>query len=115
VSVAKALPGGSEVYMLGLAAFCWTIWKTRNGVCFEKKRINNPIEILFSTCAFMRYWAGMYLEVTKKMIKAGVNVMMKMAAQILKREAHQAAAPVLRIRGADPEADDDGIDLDASA
>jgi hypothetical protein len=39
--VAKALPGGSEVYMLGLAAVCWAIWKTRNEMCFEKKRINN--------------------------------------------------------------------------
>jgi hypothetical protein len=101
--------------MLRLAAICWAIWKTRNGVCFEEKSINNPIEILFMACSFMRYWAGLYPEITKKMIEAGVNVMMKTAFQIIKREAHQAAAPMLMIRDFDPEADDDGLGLDADA
>jgi hypothetical protein len=57
-------------------------------VCFEKKYVNNPIEILFSACAFMKYWVGLYPEITKKMIEAGVNMMMKMVIQMVKREAH---------------------------
>jgi hypothetical protein len=44
-----------------------------------------------------------------------VNVMMKTTFQIIKTEAHQAAAPVLRIRDIDPKANDDGLDLDANA
>jgi hypothetical protein len=35
--VRGALPRGKSVYMLGLVAICWAIWKTRNAVCFEKK------------------------------------------------------------------------------
>jgi hypothetical protein len=104
----KALLGGSEVYMLGLAAVCWTIWKARNGICFEKKCINNPIEILFLACAFMKYWADLYPEITKKMIETGVNLMMKTVMQMIKKETHQTT-PTLMIRdvGADAEEDAD--------
>jgi hypothetical protein len=35
--IEKALPGGHAVYMLGLAAVYWAIWKARNNVCFKKK------------------------------------------------------------------------------
>jgi hypothetical protein len=34
--IKRALPRGEEVYMLGLAAVCWTIWNTRNSICFDK-------------------------------------------------------------------------------
>jgi hypothetical protein len=75
------------IILLGLAAVCWAVGKVRNNVCFEKKCINNPIDILFSSYAFMRYWAGLYPEITKKMIEAGVNMMMKTAFQVIKKEA----------------------------
>jgi hypothetical protein len=39
VWIEKALPGGESVYMLGLTAICWAIWKKRNDVCFEKKTL----------------------------------------------------------------------------
>jgi hypothetical protein len=63
--------------MLGVAPVSWGIWKTRNHVCFDKKHINNPIEILLYACAFMTYWTGLYPEATKKAIEAGVNAMLK--------------------------------------
>jgi hypothetical protein len=46
--------------MLGLLAICWVIWKTRNKICFEKKFIKNPCEIICPAYAFMRYWLGLY-------------------------------------------------------
>jgi hypothetical protein len=53
VWVTSSLPGGESFHMLGLAAISWEIWKARNRVCFEKKLIKHPIEIIFSTYAFM--------------------------------------------------------------
>jgi hypothetical protein len=47
VWIKSALPGDEQVYMLGVAAICWAIWKARNKTCFEKKRIKNPAEIIF--------------------------------------------------------------------
>jgi hypothetical protein len=79
----------------------------------RKKCINNPIEILFPACAFMCYWAGLYPEITKKMIEAGVNMMMKTAFQLVK-EVHQAA-PMLMIRGVVSETEEGVADLDDDA
>jgi hypothetical protein len=88
--------------MLGLAAIYFAIWKTRNCVCFDKKHINNPIEILFSACAFMLYWVGMYPKTTKKEIEVGVNMLMKTATQLIKKDPPKTA-PVLMIKDAMPE------------
>jgi hypothetical protein len=41
--VSTALSGGQNVYVLGLAAICWAIWKARNNTCFNKK----PIDLLW--------------------------------------------------------------------
>jgi hypothetical protein len=62
----------------------WQLFARQSGkreIVFALRKIyfSNPIEILYSTCAFMRYWVGLYLEITKKMIEAGVNMMMKTA------------------------------------
>jgi hypothetical protein len=47
--IVDALPGESKIYMLGLAAVCWAIWKAHNKTCFEKKNpIKSPSEVLFS-------------------------------------------------------------------
>jgi hypothetical protein len=48
--------------MVDLVAVWWAIWKRRNRVCFEKKQVKNPGELLFSACAFLRYWVGLQRE-----------------------------------------------------
>ena len=73
----------SSVFMLGLAAICWAIWRTRNAVIFEKKFIKHPCEIICSACAFMRFWAGLYPESMKEIIMAGADSMLKTALRIL--------------------------------
>jgi hypothetical protein len=35
--IGRALPGGDKVFMLGLDAICWAIWKAKNKAYFEKK------------------------------------------------------------------------------
>lgn len=60
--ILNVLLGGEKVLMMGLASIFWAIWKTRNKACFEKKYIKHPEKILYSACAFMRYWAAFYLE-----------------------------------------------------
>jgi hypothetical protein len=73
--------------MLGLSAICWVVWKARNKLCFEKKPVRAPMEIIFAACSFMRYWAWLYLEDTQSMISAGVETMMRVAMKIMKKGA----------------------------
>jgi hypothetical protein len=76
--------------MCGIAAVCWAIWKARNKTCFEKIILKNPIEIIYHMCALMKYWAGLYSEADKKQLEDGVNTMLQIANQILKRQKRDA-------------------------
>jgi hypothetical protein len=96
------------IYMLGLAAICWSIWKARNRTCFEKKHINCPSEVLYSACIFMRYWAGLYLEETQKMINAGVDLMMKTVMRLLGKQDGGATTLLVKDATEDDEEKDEG-------
>ena len=77
------LPNGAPVYTLGLAAFCWAIWKRRNKACFEKKMLTNPLEILSHACALVSYWAGLCGADMQATILAGVKTLLSCAHRVL--------------------------------
>jgi len=52
-------------------------------VCFEGKSLTNPISVICHACALMNYWAGLFMEIDKEALEAGVNTMLKIAASLL--------------------------------
>jgi hypothetical protein len=87
VWIKSALPGGEHVYMLGVAAICWAIWKVRNKTCFEKKWIKNPAEINYSACSFLHYWTGLYQEGAQQAISERIELTLRAAVKLLGRQA----------------------------
>uniref|UniRef100_A0A8I6WM13 Reverse transcriptase zinc-binding domain-containing protein n=1 Tax=Hordeum vulgare subsp. vulgare TaxID=112509 RepID=A0A8I6WM13_HORVV len=77
------LPGFYEIYTVGLAAVCWSIWLARNRATFEKKFINTPFEIAFTTSAFLDYWTGMQKPEMTDNVKKGAQLLKRSAAQML--------------------------------
>uniref|UniRef100_A0A8I6Z0C5 Reverse transcriptase zinc-binding domain-containing protein n=1 Tax=Hordeum vulgare subsp. vulgare TaxID=112509 RepID=A0A8I6Z0C5_HORVV len=77
------LPGFSDVYTGGVAAICWAIWLARNRATFEKKWINTPFEIVFTTCAFLKYWAGLQKPVMMEVVKKGADMLKENTSQLL--------------------------------
>ena len=57
--------------MVGLAAICWTLWKSRNVVCFEKKRVNSSTELVCSALAFIFFWAGLQKADDREQLETG--------------------------------------------
>jgi hypothetical protein len=57
--IAKILPVGFNLHVVGIAALCWAIWKTRNKTCFEGKLISSPMSLICYMCSFLHYWAGL--------------------------------------------------------
>jgi hypothetical protein len=112
--ITKALPGGEKVYMLGLTTIFWAIWEARNRVCFIKKFINNPFEVIFSACAFMWYWAGLYPEETWKLIKEGINLMMKIAIKLVGEKEGNKPMPTLKDNESATSHEDDARSKDKS-
>jgi hypothetical protein len=93
--------------MFGLAACCWVIWKARNRACFEKKCIKSHIDIIFSACSFMRYWAGLHPVDTQKAIDKGGELMLKMTFRLLDKQAKTTPGQLL-LCGTSDDAPDGG-------
>jgi hypothetical protein len=62
VWIKSCLPSGRQVYFEGLAAVCWAIWRTRNSVCSDGKRVKCPTEIICLISSTFIYWAGLQKE-----------------------------------------------------
>ena len=75
VWIRQILPAGKQFYMPGLAAICWGLWIARNSVCFEKKIIRSPTEIICSTCSFLSFWADLQKQEDQDKLKEGVEVL----------------------------------------
>ena len=53
-----AFPTNQKKLVLGgCAAICWTIWKTRNDACFNRKFPNDPAAVVYRLCALLNSWA----------------------------------------------------------
>jgi len=61
--------------MPGLAAICWGLWIARNDVCFEKKIIWSPTEIICSACSFLSYWALLQKEEDQDQLEEGATAL----------------------------------------
>jgi hypothetical protein len=64
--IKKWLPHGAMFYTFGIAAICWSIWKTRNKACFENKLIRNPLKTICYACDLMNYRTGLYPTKTRE-------------------------------------------------
>jgi hypothetical protein len=61
----------------------------------RKKCIKNPIDIIFSSYSFMRYWAGLHLVDTQKAIDEGIELMLKTAFRLLGKQAKTTPGQLL--------------------
>jgi hypothetical protein len=82
----KWLLQDQNFHTLGIAAICWVIWKTRNKTCFEGKALHDPASIVCSACALMGYWEGLYPDVNKEALEAGINTMLQIATKLAKKD-----------------------------
>ena len=68
-------PCGRKIFHAWVAAICWSLWIARNGVCFEKKMIRSPAEIIWSACSFLSYWAGLQKEEDRDQLEEGATAL----------------------------------------
>jgi hypothetical protein len=99
------IPNGKQFHVVGIAAICWSVWKMRNKICFEGKKLHNPLEIVSHACALMKHWAGLQKDVDKEVLIQGVNAMFKIAVQILAERRNEAQANMLPEAAREDEAD----------
>jgi hypothetical protein len=82
----KILPQTPNLYAVGLAAVVWAIWRTRNAVCFDNKRVKSPTKIVCLICSFLTYWAGLLNEGMKEQVIQGAEVVKSMTLYFHKQD-----------------------------
>lgn len=85
--IASFLPIDTNIHVLGIAAFCWAIWKTRNNACFERKFLSSPVQLICYMCVFLRYWAGLQSAGNRQLVEEGAARIQEVAMR-----AHNAAS-----------------------
>lgn len=100
------LPYGKKFHSWGVAAVCWAIWKTKNKACFEKKMVKNPPEIIFHSCAVMRYWAGLFDDQERAQLIEGSELMLKVAKEVLAAQTTRQVN-LLLLQGDEDDQEDD--------
>jgi hypothetical protein len=95
--IAKILPLGSNLHIVGIAALCWAIWKTRNNACFEGKLISSSVGLICFMCAFLQYWAGLQDEKDKELLLEGASHLQR-GATAAHEMARQRRVPRARIQ-----------------
>ena len=46
-----------KMVMIGVSALFWAIWKSRNTIVFERKRINDPLQIIKLMVRWLLDWS----------------------------------------------------------
>ena len=41
---------------VGVAAFCWAIWRCRNDIVFNKSKSNSFLQVIFRGAYWLRFW-----------------------------------------------------------
>ncbi|OEL14871.1 hypothetical protein BAE44_0024110, partial [Dichanthelium oligosanthes] len=80
-------PPGGKFHMVGLAAVCWALWRTRNSICFDYKKIRSPTEIICFAASFISFWAELQAEGDKMLLGGGAEALKEAAMSFHPQEA----------------------------
>ena len=72
-----------KMVLVGISALLWAIWKSRNAIVFENKRINDPLYIVKLMCRWLTDWSIMQIkESSRKTLELGARVLEQAANEL---------------------------------
>jgi hypothetical protein len=77
------------MYAVGLAARRWALWRTRNAVCLDQKKVKSPTEIVCMICSFIVYWAGLFKDEMEAQIVQRAGVIKEAALFFHRKDAEK--------------------------
>jgi hypothetical protein len=89
-----------KFYTFLTADVCWAVWIIHNKITFEGYKMNNLVVISFTTCAFLKCWAGLYVVEDAAWISIGAQKVIKVAqlTSSLQPTTVPTATPILVIK-----------------
>lgn len=70
---------------VGVVAVLWSIWKTRNSVCFQSKFPTNPTQVMFVVCHWIDYCSRLQKGNRLETLKLPSRRLWRVAAEAFNR------------------------------
>jgi len=96
--VKNFMPRAEKFHMVGLAGICWALWRTRNNVCFEEKKVRSPTEVICLASSFISFWAELQSEEDKLLLEGGADILRAVALSLHPHEAPPGDAGVVLLQ-----------------
>jgi hypothetical protein len=71
--------------LVGVAAFCWALWLSRNDVVFQKSKSKSFLQVMFRGTFWIRSWSILTKEEGRKNLKEGCRWLETFALEIFSR------------------------------
>jgi hypothetical protein len=71
-----------NLVMVGMAAFCWAIWISRNDIVFHKSRYMSVLQVMFRGTHWIRSWSILSREEGRYILKEGCRWVESVALEI---------------------------------
>jgi hypothetical protein len=81
----------------GVSALCWSIWKCRNNIIFNKSKSLNVLQVLHTMVHWVQLWALLLPQAQRDATYTGCNQLLTVAQDILSRAGWQ---PTSRLQDA---------------
>lgn len=83
-----------KLMVVGCAAFCWSVWKTRNVACFQNKILLDPSNLIHRICHWNGSWFILQKEEDPEALQEGVRRLQLMVAEIF--QSTRGWAPLIK-------------------
>jgi hypothetical protein len=82
--------------LCGSTAVCWTISKTRNDACFDRKFPDDPSSSIYRLCNILNYWAILQKNQDRGRLEDCAVLLRQVASAVYSR-VHRWAPAMLKI------------------
>lgn len=86
-----------KMVLVGIAAMFWSLWRSRNDICFNRRNVTDPMTIVKMMCAWIADWSFLQIKEPKsRMLTVGARLLEQVASEAFR--ASQGWRPgVLRL------------------
>jgi hypothetical protein len=71
-----------NLVLIGVVAFCWAIWISRNDIVFHKSHFISILQVMFRGAHWIRSWAVLSKEEGRNILKEGCRLVESVALEI---------------------------------
>jgi hypothetical protein len=71
--------------LIGIAAFCWALWLSRNDMVFQKSKSKSFLQVVFRGTYWIRSWSILSKEEGQEKLKIGCRWLETIALEIFNR------------------------------